>query len=112
MIVHHLVGDRIDRRGSFDLVRFAVEFPFPGPVGLLSVFVYSIGGQLYPSRAGFGVSDGIIVAGAGGELRFALVELPGAQMRIGSEGCSGGRETQCRSYQHGTSYFHALIPNT
>ena len=88
-VIHWLIGQRVEGWAPFNLVRFAIEFPHPSPVDGLTILIHPIHRALYHVTFGWGVGDRSIFGCAGGELRFAFVELPSAHERIGSKGCCG-----------------------
>jgi hypothetical protein len=88
-VIHWLIGQRVEGWAPFNFVWFAIEFPHPSPVDGLTIFIHPIHRALYHVTFGWGVGDRSIFRCAGGELRFAFVELPSAHERIGSKGCCG-----------------------
>jgi hypothetical protein len=89
VVVHWLVGQRVEGWAPFNLVRFAIEFPHPSPVDGLTILIHPIHRALCHVTFGRGVGDRSIFGPTGRKLRFAFVELPGAHEGIGGEGRCG-----------------------
>ena len=73
----------------------AIEFPHPRPLDWLTILIYPIRRALYHVTFSRGVGDRSIFGRARWKFRFAFVELPGAEMRVGSQHHRG----HCQPYR-------------
>src|SRR5207248_282055 len=89
VVVDFPVGAHVLRGVARDGIIFVVELAGPLVVGRFTVRVDPVDGDFH-AVTGRRVDDGLVLGGARGNLRFALVQLPGAHFRAGVTGGSCG----------------------
>ena len=89
VIVDFPVGAHVLRGVAGDGIIFVVELAGPLVVGGLTIRVDSVDCD-FDAVTGRRVDDGLVLGRAWGDLRFALVQLPGAHLRAGVTGGSRG----------------------